>query len=108
MNETLTYEELAAKVGLGPDILCRMVRFAIVSASFLQEPEPGRVGHSAASAIFHRDPLKADAFRWDFNVAFRSAGGLYEALLLDPQAQEPGLCGLSVAHKIPDRKYENM
>ncbi|KAL8787340.1 MAG: hypothetical protein Q9195_007799 [Heterodermia aff. obscurata] len=52
---TISAESLAGAVGLPVDTLVRVVRFAISNGIF-NEPERGRFGHSAASALLARNP----------------------------------------------------
>lgn len=87
--------------------MARLCRYAIV-CGFLQEPEPGHVGHNACSSIFLRDAESAEGFEWNFNVAYSSAGKMYDAFELDQTGLEPKACPLSVAMKEEDGPYEDM
>jgi 6-hydroxytryprostatin B O-methyltransferase len=63
-----------------------MVRLSAL-AGFLREDEGGQVCHSAMSAVFHRDPITADAIRLFFDIDIRAYPFMYESIRLDPTGQ---------------------
>jgi 6-hydroxytryprostatin B O-methyltransferase len=88
LEKSVPYKELAESVKISPQLLKRMVRYAVL-AGFLTEDETGAVGHSAMSAVFLHDPTAGDGFRFMFDVLAAGYSHLYESIRLDPTGSIP-------------------
>lgn len=56
LDESITFEAVAKKVGLSTDRVTRLLRHAMTNNLF-EEPRTGYVGHTALSSILVREPL---------------------------------------------------
>ena len=108
LNTTISYADLSAGSGVGESVLRSIVRTAIASLGFLTELEPGQVGHSAVSAIYHRDKVTGDGERFIYNNLPISAIYLYESLKQDPSGQDENLSAFCSSHKDPQGNPENV
>ncbi|KAI1138547.1 putative O-methyltransferase [Hypoxylon sp. FL0543] len=104
LDGEMSYEELAAGIGVDSAAVCRILRFAIANRIF-REPRPGVVAHSAASRQIAQDPAIADWASANVNEMWPSAEKAVDALIKWPLAEEPNQTGFSLAHGTNDSFY---
>lgn len=56
LDEPVTFEDVAKKVGLSTDRVTRLLRFGMTNNLF-EEPRPGYVSHTGLSSILVREPM---------------------------------------------------
>ncbi|KAI1761277.1 putative O-methyltransferase [Hypoxylon sp. FL1150] len=93
----ITYEDLAASVGVDCATLRRILRFGIAFRVFA-EPHPGVVAHSAASRQIAEDPSIADWVGANVDDMWPAAEKVVDALAKWPLAQEPNQTGFAMAN----------
>lgn len=100
----ITYEELAASVGVNCDALCRILRFGIAFRIF-QEPQPGTIVHSAASKQIAEDGAMADWVGANVDDMWPSAQKVVDALRKWPSTDEPDQTAFTLANGTGDAFY---
>lgn len=83
LQDSITYEGLAAMIPISSELLQRMVRLAAL-AGFLVEDESSAVRHSAMSAVFLCDPSMGDTSRMFFDIDMRAYSFFGDSVRRDP------------------------
>ncbi|KAI0835695.1 putative O-methyltransferase [Hypoxylon sp. FL0890] len=104
LDGEITYEELAASIGIDSAAVCRILRFGIACRVF-REPRLGVVAHSAATRQIAEDPAMADWVSSNVNDMWPSAEKVIDALAKWPLAEEPNQTGFSLANATDDSFY---
>ncbi|KAI1098865.1 putative O-methyltransferase [Jackrogersella minutella] len=97
LDGEITFDDLAATVGIDSAAICRILRFGIAFRVF-REPRPGVVAHSAASRQIADDPNIADWVSANVNEMWPAAEKVVDALAKWPLAEEPNQTGFSLAN----------
>ncbi|XXH04097.1 hypothetical protein Hte_010508 [Hypoxylon texense] len=93
----ITYEDLAASVGVDCAALRCILRFGIAFRVFA-EPRPGVIAHSAASKQIAVDPNIADWVGANVDDMWPAAEKVVDALAKWPLAEEPSQTGFTLAN----------
>ncbi|KAI4859218.1 putative O-methyltransferase [Hypoxylon rubiginosum] len=93
----ISYEDLAASVGVDCAALRRILRMGIACRVF-REPRPGVIAHSAASKQISENSNVADWVGANVDDMWPSAEKAVDALAKWPLAEEPSQTGFSLAN----------
>jgi hypothetical protein len=88
LTGTSTFAEVAGKTGLSEPLVTRLIRHAIIYHCF-QEPSPGRVAHTAASAALHEGGSVRDWLDMTLEEWGPASVKAVEALQRFPNGQDP-------------------
>lgn len=97
LEGSVSYEEIGRSVKMDGLVLRRLFRYAI-AINYFTEPEPNRVGHSAASRHLVEVPGAFDALGMKVEELVPASLKAVEALQRWPRAEEPGETGYNIAH----------
>ncbi|KAI1360612.1 O-methyltransferase-domain-containing protein [Xylaria arbuscula] len=100
----VSFSEIALQTGLPEDIVCRFLRHAMTMRIF-REPEPGIIGHTAASKLLC-NPSLADWLRVGTEEIWPSSVKMLDALQTWPNSFEPHETGFSLANSNAGSIYQ--
>lgn len=95
LDESITFEAVAKKVGLSTDRVARLLRHAMTNNLF-EEPRAGYVGHTALSSIIVREPLSKSWILHNFEEVVTSK--FLEAYDKYGESEEPNETATSLGH----------
>lgn len=84
----ISFEDLAADIGIDCSAATRILRLAITRRIFV-EPKPGFIAHSAASKLLVTDSKMADWTKMNTDEMWPAAERTVDALKKWPSASEP-------------------
>lgn len=104
ISSTATFAQIAEATGLTEQDVTHILRHAFTDRIFY-EPEPGIVGHTAASRLLASSPELCNFILIAFNELLPSAVQMAKAMERWPGSNQPNHAGFNIAHNTTDPMF---
>lgn len=107
LDRAVTFEEVAAATGVDEDHSKRMLRHAMTNRLFC-EPEPGKVAHTASSALLVRSQALNDWVGYTTEESFPVSAKVVEAYEKFGASQKPNESAYSIAFNTDKAMFDHL